>query len=384
MLSWAIPSFRLPRAVVEADVADVLALGPTLVTGRALGRDFSTESLLADGFDAVFLGIGAGRGRRLGIESEGSDQVIQVLDLLARVSSGERPSLGSRVIVLGGGDSAVDGARTALRLGASDVRILYRRARPDMPASGHEVERAIAEGVVLEDRVAPVRVVARDGRVSALLAAATSPGEPDSSGRARPALVPGSEREIPADTILVAVGQAGDSMGEAGPGCGATAEPWVFAGGDAVLGPSTVVRAIASGRAAARSIHRMLSGIPGLEAPFFEGPESASDASSYVTPDLERVPRLVPPSLAAHDARRSWDEAEMGSPRPESVREAGRCLGCASCARCEACISTFGCPAFFRDARGRIRIDPVLCWGCGVCAALCPDGAIRRVDRRPA
>ncbi len=396
LLSWAIPGFRLPREVVERDVHDVLALGPVLRTCQVMGRDFTVSGLLDQGYDAVLLATGAGKGRPLAIENESTRGVHDVIDLLARVAAGERPVLGSRVGVVGGGDAAMDAARTALRLGTRAVTVLYRRTRQEMPASPHEVERALREGVIVEHNVVPVRVVQMEGRVEGLVCRRTRMGDPDGTGRRLPLPVDGSDFEMALDCIIVAAGQEGglaratglpggvavspDGRIEADPVTCATGRHFVFACGDATLGPATVVRAIASGRAAARSMDMALAGGPAIGSPMFRGPGDSLDAAYHVVADLQHSCRAIAPALEPGLSTGSFEEVQAGLGRTEAVTEASRCLACATCGRCDTCIVTFGCPAFFRDASGAIQIDPVQCTGCGVCARLCPNGAIVEVE----
>jgi indolepyruvate ferredoxin oxidoreductase alpha subunit len=385
LLAWAIPEFRLPRDVLRRDVDDILALGAELRTGQALGADLSIAGLLDDGYDAVFLGLGAGRGHRLAIDGDDAEGVVDVIDLLRSYTAGENPRVGRRVLVIGGGDAAIDGARAALRLGAGEVRIVYRRTAEEMPAGPHEVQRAQREGVVIETQVMPERVITRDAKVAGLACLRTTQGQEDEDGRRRPVPAQGSGFELVADTIIAAIGQEPgaypEEIGRSSDGyidvehlTNATSDPRVFAAGDAVLGPSTVIGAVAGARTAARSIHMMLTGGEMPDAPMFRS--EGSDAAEFLPEDLDEILRLAAPALDPSAARQSFDEVETGASRSEALLEASRCLGCGVCARCDACITTFGCPAFYRGTDGLIRIDPALCNGCGVCALLCPNSAI--------
>ena len=285
----------------------------------------------------------------------------------------------------------MDAARTLVRLGAASVRIVYRRAREEMPGHADEVDAAEQEGVELILHAAPVAVLG-DARVERLRVIRTEPGEPDDSGRRRPVPVPGSETDLEADVVVSAVGQRPDLSSldalpmltpddavEVDPETGATSIHGLFAGGDVTPGPKTVVHAIADGRRAAYGIDLFLAEEGQVVTPVeFVDPEGLS----FFTP---RQVVAEPGHRAGHRpaAERRHDHRDVVVPMSESEarEEAARCLLCAMCSSCSACTDLFGCPAF-REEDGRMVIDELLCNGCGVCVAFCPNGAIREVEAR--
>jgi NADPH-dependent glutamate synthase beta subunit-like oxidoreductase len=271
MLNLGIPSYRLPRPVIGRELGVLRALGVTFEVRRPIDAAGLARLLGEEGFAAVFVGIGAHRGRKLGIPGEG--EVAGVLDavtFLRAVNLGSRRSPGRLAIVVGGGDSAIDAARTAVRLGSTEVTILYRRTRAEMPANPGELEEAEQEGVRVELLAAPVRLIAENGALVAVECQRMRLGEPDSSGRPRPVPIPGSEFTIPADCLIGAISQDPDVAPLASAlettrwstivvnDDLATPLSGVFAGGDAVSGPRTVGEAMAMGRRAAAAIRAWL------------------------------------------------------------------------------------------------------------------------------
>ncbi len=345
MLATGVPEYRLPRDVLQREIDALLDdESITLECGKALGRDLSLDSLVEQGFGATFLALGAHRSRKLGVEAEHSAGVHPSIHFL-RAWNLRRESLAKgRVGVIGGGNSAVDAARVARRQpGVEHVTIYYRRTRREMPAFADEIDAALEEGIRLEVLVAPSRIHTEGGRITGLGLVRNDLGEVDTSGRRRPVPREGSDFVVPLDTLVVAIGEqtmAFDATGSEGlefsrsgglavdPRTLQTARPGVFAGGDVVTGPNTVVDAIAAGKRAARTIDRYLRGVeldppaeprlPGLYI------ELASSTSVGSEPDG----RARPPTATAEERTGGFAEVERTFGQDEAVREAHRCLRC--------------------------------------------------------
>jgi putative selenate reductase YgfK subunit len=271
MLAWAIPAFRLPRSVLKRDIEYIRKMGVEIRTGICFGRDVTMEDLRNKGFHAVILATGTQKSLKMNIQNEnGLAGYMDCLAFLRRYSDGEPLPLGKRVLVVGGGNAAVDTARTALRVGAGKVSLVYRRTLEEMPADREEVEDAIGEGIEIMVLTAPVKILVTGGKAGGLECVKTRLGEPDASGRKRPIPVDGSQFEILADTVISAVGQRQDysvisegfsrADGIIGidPEGMQTDVEGVFAAGDFLNGPSTVVEAMASGKKAAQAVEEYL------------------------------------------------------------------------------------------------------------------------------
>jgi heterodisulfide reductase subunit A len=357
MLAVGIPSFRLPREVLKRELGKIEALGVELRLSTPIGAGGKrTLEELRREYQAVFIAIGAHVERRLNIPGEALPGVFGGVEFLRTVNLGGpgRIELGRRVLVIGGGNSAIDAARVALRLGAEEVKIVYRRTRAEMPAALEEVEEAEREGVKLEFLAAPKRFLG-DGRVEGVECLRMRLGEPDESGRPRPVPLPGSEFVIPCDSVIVTIGQAPDlaSLGEArlrdlglettsqgtlavDPVTLQTSIPGVFAGGDCVTGPDVVVTAMAAGRKAAISIDRYLRGLD-----MFEGRELEGPFESKVQVDTTGVspkPQVPLPELEPA-RRRGFAEVKTGYTEALAREEAARCLDCAICCDCRLCAT---------------------------------------------
>ena len=274
MLRVGIPDYRLPKDILDQEINNILRLGVELKTDTALGRDFTLDELQEEGYKAIFLGIGCHVGKPLGIDNEDADGVIQGVEFLRRQNLGDSLTVGKRLAVIGGGNVAIDVACTARRLG-SEVTIVYRRSREEMPAFAHEIEQAMCEGVEIVYLAAPLKAVTgKDGKVMGLICQKMELGEPDASGRRKPVPIEGATFELPVDMIVPAIGQ--EAAQNALEACGVktsrwgtievnevtyeTSRPGVFAGGDVHTGPWIAIEAVGGGIEAAESIDRYLKG----------------------------------------------------------------------------------------------------------------------------
>ena len=331
MMRVGIPEYRLPRDVLDREIQYILHAGVEL---RTNSRVDSPEQLLQQGYHAVFLGLGAHRGMRLGLEGE-DGLVKEAVAFLREVNLGQKVAVGEKVAVIGGGNAAIDAARTARRLGAREVTLLYRRTQAEMPALPEEVEEALKEGIKLVVLVAPLRVGKENGRLN-LVCQQMKLGAFDKSGRRRPEPVAGSEFSLQFDTVVAAIGQAPDlpkSLGlgtesvgtmKVDPRTLATSRPGVFAGGDCVLGPASVIEAIAQGRNAASAIDRYLGGTGDIEEQLLPTEVGATPAFPVDEGEKYRPPMSTLPA----EGRANFEETELGYSPAQAMEEARRCLNC--------------------------------------------------------
>lgn len=352
MLRYGIPEYRLPKAMLDRELECVWRLGVELQCNARLGRDFSIDDLFAQGFEAVFLGIGAHKSNTLGMPGEELPGVITAVEFLRDVAMGNPVEVGERVVVIGGGFTAFDAGRTAKRLGAREVSIVYRRSRKEMGAHWTEVEDAEHEGVRLHVLAGPVRIVEREGRAAGVEFIRMELGEPDASGRRRPVPIPGSEFVIECDTVIAAIGQTPEVSclaNEQGirvsrrdticvtPGSFMTDRPGVFAGGDATLGASTVIQSVACGKLAARAIDAYLRGedMAEVDKRIVEE-EKRPDLISIVPykPQQARVPMNM---LPYEERAGNFKCIELGYTEEQAKQEAARCLQCVcpAASRCD-------------------------------------------------
>jgi formate dehydrogenase major subunit len=385
MLRYGIPAFRLPKDALDAEIAGLRTLGAHFRMGARWGEDFTLAELRGT-YDAVFVAIGAQQAQ--GLRCLGEEHALAGIGFLGQVAQGNPPPLGDDVVVLGGGNTAVDCARSAVRLGARNVRILYRRSRQEMPCLMEEVEAAEAEGVHVDLLVAPLslevvgqtpkplptprgypgRGSERDAPIGAatgvppwgrerssliLTCRRTTLGEPDASGRRRPVPLEGSEFAVACSTAVAAIGQSVErTLAEreglgvtargiaADPGTLATNLPGVFAGGDAVLGADLAVRAVAAGRIAAASIHQYLTGQAVTGEPAIAGiaMQPVDDAErAAIFRAIESAARVRAPEIPMERRLASFDEVEHALPHADAVREARRCLSC-GCRKADCCL----------------------------------------------
>ncbi len=337
MLRVGIPGYRLPKDVLDAEILDIVRLGVDIRTGVAVGRDVTIDEIKAQGYKAIFLAVGASVSQKLGVPGDDLEGVIGAVEFLREVNLGARRKVGKKVAVIGGGNAAVDAARTALRLGAKEVHIIYRRQREDMPADKHEIAEAEREGVKIHLLVAPSRMMGRDGKLANMECVRMQLGEFDRSGRRRPVPIEGSNFVIDVDMVISAISQRPDlsfvpgasriettkwSTIVADPRTRATGELGVFAGGDCVNGPDTVIQAIADGRRAAQEIDRFLGGTGEIPTHPDLGRELAGEIHE------ERMPRQHPEELPVSERNRGFDEVVARLTQTAALYEASRCLRC--------------------------------------------------------
>ncbi|MBW2038595.1 MAG: NADH-quinone oxidoreductase subunit NuoF [Deltaproteobacteria bacterium] len=339
MMAVGIPDYRLPKDVLAAEINMIERLGVTIRTNTRVGRDISFDDLRKN-YDAIFIAVGCHVSLGLGVEGEDLHGVYGGAEFLRGINLGERLPVGGRVVVVGGGNAAIDAARTSVRLGAEDVVILYRRQREDMPASDEEIEEALEEGVQVRFLVVPKRIVGRDGKVAAMECQNMGLGEFDRSGRRRPVPIEGSGFTVDADTVIAAIGQVAnlsflDGIREQiAPGgrididseSYQTSLEGVFAGGDVVTGPWDVVNAIAAGHRAAEEIDRYLRLKKG-EPPWRE--EMAKfEIPIEIEEEVVERPRVKMPMLSPEERKVNFQEVELGYAERMAMEEARRCLRC--------------------------------------------------------
>ena len=420
MLVLGVPEYRLPRDIIRAEIAAIESLGVEIRLNTRLGKDFAFADLKAQGFEAVFLGIGAHKSRELAIEGVQNDGVLRAIDFLLNINLGYKVSLGQKVVVIGGGNVAFDVARSvvrqtekfaemneaelraalhqaaatleeltakdaeapdevrlaldvareAIRKGVPEVHMYCMESLDEIPAAHEEIEEAEKEGIHLHTRYGPKRILGRDGKVTGIELIKASRVF-DENRRFNPSFIEGSEEILDADTVVLAIGQSPDlswirpednlkitprGTVQTDPGTMATSRPDVFAGGDAAFGPRIIITAVAEGKRAARSISKFLTGRVPAEPQ--QARVTVYETSRYrMIPDYEKLVRHAPPTLAL-DRRIGIAEVEKNYPEPGARQQADRCLKC--------------------------HVGPVFngdeCILCGGCADVCPEACLRLVD----
>lgn len=347
MLRYGIPAYRLPKDILDEEIDVIEKMGVEIAYNKVLGKDFTVESLKNE-YDAVFLATGAWRSSNIGCEGDDCDGVVGGIDMLYRVANGENVDLGKSVAVVGGGNTAIDAVRTAVRLGAEKVTLIYRRTEKEMPAEPDEIKDARAEGVEFKFLVSPLEVVSENGKVKGLKLQKMELGEPDASGRRSPVAIEGSTEIIECDTIISAIGQRVKSEDIDGVELTKkstiavdettymTSLEGVFAAGDVInKGPDIAIKAIAGGKYAARSIDCYLNGVEvPPELPVY------SVNKNFDTSVLQGMPEIKRNEVKLTDAlqrRNDFNEVAFTLTKEEAIKEASRCLecGCSAVYSCE-------------------------------------------------
>jgi NADPH-dependent glutamate synthase beta subunit-like oxidoreductase len=418
MVGGAIPEYRLPQAVINQDLAILESLGVEIHYGQKAGVDFTLEGLREDGYGAIFVAVGAQLAKRLGLPGEEAEGVMDALLYLRSVRENDPVPIGERVGIIGAGDTAMDCARSALRTGAGQVSIIYRRTIDQMPADREEIHACLEEGIEIVELANPASLHIEDGSLAGLICTRTRyTGERDSSGRKIPFDVENSEFEIPLDTMILAISQHSvlDFFGDNPPDLTSrgylvvnpttfeTSVPGVYAGGDvAADGPSSIVKAAADGQAVAAAISASLNGMSGPEAP----PEV--DLKEMIVKRARREYR-VPVSYTPLSQRDGFDETVVGFTPEEAMAEAARCLDCHLI--CSLCVGV--CPnmalmtyemepfrttlpslaaaggqliagdvsSYVADQQFQIAVLTDFCNECGNCVTACPTSGTPYVDK---
>jgi NADPH-dependent glutamate synthase beta subunit-like oxidoreductase len=418
MLRYAIPEYRLPRDVLQRELGYIEQLGVRIKTGVRVGKEVSLPGIRKD-YMAVFIAVGAHRGTGLDMEGEEHLPVVEGIEFLRSVNLGETIEPAEKTVIIGGGNTAVDCARAARRLGGTEVTILYRRSRAEMPALPEDVAYAEREGITLTYLAAPKRLISKNGRLSAVECVRMELGAPDASGRPRPVAMPGTECIMPADRLIAAVGQVPDTefLREPGvsvnsrgqidvsPDTNATNLGGVFAGGDSAGARAFVADAIADGKKAALAIHcflekkdvkkvleenRIAEGRSFSFRRFMNPAGYTADLKKIVS--FEKVNTLCfahagrsdnPDPLKAEDAASTFKEVTAGLEPKMAEAEISRCFKCGTCTRCDLCFLL--CPdiSIVRLGEEGYTVRTDFCKGCGVCATTCPRHVIEMGDDAP-
>ena len=393
MLRVGIPEYRLPRNILDAEIDSIKSLGVEIKNNVIFGKDITADKLFQQGYKAIFIATGAHKAQDLGIPGDDSNGVVHGVAFLQNISLGIKVKVGRKTVVIGGGNVAIDAARSAVRLGSKEVVIIYRRSRQEMPASEDEILSCESEGIRIEYLAVPIKILTNKGKVVGVECVRMKLGNKDASGRKLPVTIPGSEFTIDADMIIPAIGQTPDLVfisGDQGIKITnrgtiavdseflSTSRDMVYAGGDAVCGPATVVEAIAAGKKAAIAIDTKLRGQP---------PAEKTKAKIIEYKDLNvdyfsKEPRQVEAELPMTKRRSTFREVNVGLIKSAAMSEAKRCFHCGACDLCEICSSL--CPEGILSTAIETGWKPDLdqCKGCGICANECPRGAVEMVLER--
>jgi formate dehydrogenase major subunit len=406
MLRYGIPEYRLPQAVLDKEVGYLLSHGIETRTDLKLGVDFTLDGLKAEGFDALYLAMGSWVAKTMGIENETHARILPGIVFLEGVKRQGPPRMDGTVAIVGGGNTAIDAARTALRCGADKVALLYRRTRTELPADDIEVEDALEEGIEFHYLTAPKRAVIEDGHLLGLECYLMELGEPDASGRRRPMQIAGSDFLFKADWIISAIGQEQDLSGlenqtlgpikltrwnsiQADPETLQTSVPGVFTGGDVMTGPAAAIDAIGAGRKAAWVIDRWLQTgeVQQFDSGFVSKKTNLAPLDPSFFEQFEKVERGEMPKLDKDARGKNWEEVDLGVTEAQVKCEAARCLacGCTSVFDCDLKVFSGNYDADQTRFRGRVKkhkvddrhpsiiLDSNKCILCGRCVRYCGE-----------
>lgn len=395
MMRVGIPAYRLPRSVLDAEIEQIESSGVRIECGARLGDSLSWKDLAR--FDAVCIATGFHKSRNLGVPGEDLEGVMSGLELLRNLSAGRKVKLGKRIGIVGGGNTAMDVARSVLRMGKVPI-VIYRRTRQEMPAIAEEVDDAIEEGVDLHFLAAPVDIIGKSGRLSHVECIRMKLGPPDESGRRRPVPIKRSNFRIKLDNLVSAIGEDTDAsfvpesveikngriaLNE----FGVTSMKSVFACGDVATGEGTVTHAIGSGKSAARAIDGFLRGVrkPLVKGTVrFSGREYDPRVSRFEDLNLdyfEKTERTGSKRLAMTGRKKSFKEVNLGLGLSAAVGESQRCFSCGTCNLCENCL--IYCPdlaVHWKQRKKLLCFSYDYCKGCGICSEECPRDAIEMRD----
>ncbi|MEQ8187635.1 MAG: FAD-dependent oxidoreductase [Candidatus Eremiobacterota bacterium] len=403
MLLWGIPEYRLPKKILAREIKWITDLGVKVNTGTSIGKDFTIDSLFKEGFNSIYLALGAQGANKMRVPEEDiTKEVISGIDFLYNSQFPGKVSIYGTVAVVGGGNTAIDAARTALRYGAKKVIILYRRTRQEMPANNMEIEAAIHEGVETIFLSAPVKLVKEEGRLTGIECIKMALGEPDRSGRRRPVPVSGSEYILHCDFVISAIGQQVELDGlekderlnvtkhntvSVNINTLETSIPGVFSGGDVATGPAVAIDAIAHGKMAAESIDEFLKtgNITPVKKEFFSSKDIFGDIPESEFAEYEKIKREIMPELPPEERIKHFEEVELGYSNEQAEHEAHRCLTCGCSALFECKLKEYATEydidvsRFIGEVRKYkldsrhpfIKLDPNKCISCGRCVRTC-------------
>jgi NADPH-dependent glutamate synthase beta subunit-like oxidoreductase len=391
MMRVGIPDYRLPKGVLQQEIDFILAHGVDLKLNTRVGGDVSFEDLRKK-HGAVYIATGLHLSRKLGAEGQDLQDVIPGIDVLRKIAFKDKVSLGDRILVVGGGNTAMDVARSVLRMG-SKPRVVYRRSREEMPAIAEEIEDLLEEAIPIDFLTLPVKVFGDDkGKILKVECIRMELGKPDDSGRRRPVPIEGSNFEIEADMVITAIGEQPDltylssdvraeSWGVIVDGYGRTNLPDVFAGGDSATGEGTVTHAVGHGRQTAIAIDAYLKK---EEPPDCETIERSIEGRNTHKVEWEEintayfdlVERAEPKGLDIPKRVKNFEEIYSGFSEGEALAEASRCLSCGNCPECDNCLVFCPDAAVSKNPDGGYSINYEFCKGCGICVTECPRNAI--------